>query len=1206
MGKTKIIILLLFLFISLVFALEWEGVIEAVDKAYKSVGLKTPSYILTIIEKESEFGKKLGDNLGSKKNINRCINMCKKSLIYTKCYSIEARTQWFNQQYSALEKITSNLGLDINKVPFSPDFGIGYTQFQPITWLQYKELQNKNPWNIQDSLYAAAIKLKYDGINENEERAIGKYNGDEDYYEDYPKKRKEWDQVLDDTIFVYECPSSDFSCSLSIIKTNYPECIENDWPIKQKKECIKTKVAFQKERKLATLEIKKKILETSIKNISLEYVNTTPITPIFLISRSFNEFKENKTSTPNNQSQLSFKKNEQNQILNQDTSFSNKKSDYFSYEVYRKPLKQNKNKENKNNLLNKNSNDNLNNQIISSTLNKISEILNNKTTSTISEKKHSQPLQTPKENNNNQFNVVGYGGGGGSLVLNQKKDPCDDYKNKNYPKILINEIQFETASDTKDEFIELYNPNIEEIDLTCWKLEKYSSKRSESNKNQNESDTNSSELTEKQATTLVPSSKFKGKIKPNSYFLITSSSTKEKYQGDLSYAESYSISKNNTIILRKPNGKISDLVGYGDDPEKIFQSENSPFISQNFENKSIQRKNFQDSDNNSKDFWLRNPSPKNSSITESLRPDFIDLSKINFQNFSISISTSSENNFFEINFSLTTTKTFSKNYFFEIKVVTSSDLSDLSIFNYPTPSFPLDSVEGNYTVKIPFKNCVNSSIKFFLFVKDSKDKENQIVTSTEVLLPKDLCSENLEAKCQIVDHSQDNFEEVKKEGKILFSKVKIIKGVNDNEGEFIELYNPNEFPVDISGWYIKKINREGNYSEVKILAPTKIKSIISPFSYFLITNKETCLKLSLPADYFYPNSSPYGLTFDNGLALFNFKDELVDQLCWGNVNNLNCLDNPPEGKVIERKKVSYPEAFSKEELKNLGHGYIAFDDNYNYLIKETFIFSEEEPFNSQIRKEVFKTITKPELKIKGSTTTYSIYDLESLEETKEIFYHFFDFNLTWFSPAYYETSSLFYSLNDIKFKPLILNSLEINLNPLDIFSNLDYDVEVFLYGSSSEEMKEIDSAYLVYHFPGYNLNPEIPLRDLKFLKDENGEVKKVSFINNDDDYEIINMVVIEKRTEGKEFNDLKIKVKTREEEKIIRGRYKEIVESICNNEYNLSYYQFYPDGFPDYLFKGGKEYELEIIEPQETYFFQKCENKEYFFKIYGGTMIFPQ
>jgi hypothetical protein len=140
MNKTKVIILLLFLFASLVFALEWKLIIEAVDKAYKTVGLKTPSYILTIIEKESGFGENLGSNLGSKEeNLKRCINMCYwtreknkldgKKLAYCfdkekQEYTIEARTQWCNNQYSALEKITSNLGLDINKVPFIHSFNL--------------------------------------------------------------------------------------------------------------------------------------------------------------------------------------------------------------------------------------------------------------------------------------------------------------------------------------------------------------------------------------------------------------------------------------------------------------------------------------------------------------------------------------------------------------------------------------------------------------------------------------------------------------------------------------------------------------------------------------------------------------------------------------------------------------------------------------------------------------------------------------------------------------------------------------------------------------------------------------------------------------------------------------------------------------------------------------------------------------------------
>ncbi len=1192
MNKTKAIILLLFLFIGLVFALEWKRVIEAIDKAYKIVGLKTPSYILTIIEKESGFGKDLGRNLGSKdKNITACVKYCEylKSLIPpingTNCYSIEARTQWCHQQYSTLEKITSNLGLDINKVPFSPDFGIGYTQFQPTTWLQYKELQNKNPWNLEDSLYAAAIKLKYDGINEDEEKAIRRYNPNLEYFKDYQSKREEWDQILDDTIFVYNCPSTDFSCSLSKIRTNYTECTDNDWPIKKKKECIKDKVALQKERKLAELEMKKRFLEMSIKTMSVKYFNSTPA---IITSKNITEVKTNKALTSENKKLTSLENQNQNRDLNQNLITSNRDITFYSYEVYKKPKNQRKNKESQDNS----------NSNIANVLNEISKILTTSTKilSTSTQKTSDKELSQNninQENNNNKPITLSYGGGRSFSNLSSKKDFCDDYKNKNYPKIIINEIQFETDDETKDEFIELYNPNNEEIDLTCWSLEKYASR-------QNPNST-------PKLTTLIPSSKFKGKIKPYSYFLITSSSTKEKYQGDLSYAESYSIANNNVIILRKPNGEISDLIGYGDNIEKIYQYENSPFIAQSFDNKSIQRKNFQDTDNNSKDLWLHQPSPKNSFFTDLPRNDFVDLSEITFQNFDVNISTSSEGKFLEINFSLNADQDFSSNYYFEIKVSTSSDLSDLSLFNYLTSTFSLSSSTKDYLIKIPFENCLPSSIKFFVFIKDLIDDENQASTSTEVLFPKNLCFQDQIAECHVIDHSQDNFENARNEGKILISKVKIVKGVDNNQGEFIEFYNPNEFPIDLSGWYLKKITRNGNYSNLNLVAPTKIKAVIQPFSYFLIVNKETCNTLNISADYIYPTSSVYGLTYDNGLALFDNNDKLIDYLCWGDVENFNCLENPPENKVIERKKISHEEVLNQEELENLGNGYIAFDDDYNYLIRETFVFSDGVPYNSQIVKKVFKTINKPNLELKKDSTTYTLISFDnSIKETKEKPYHQFELVLSWLSPAYYETTSLFYVLNnsyldEIRFKPLTFNSFKIDLSPSDLFLNLDYVINLSLYKS---EETEISSTTLSYKFSGYNNNPEIPLKEIKFFEDENGEVKKISFENNSKGYQLINLRIIEKRDDGQGFNDLKIKVKSEEGEKILNLKYKETGDKICKNEYNFAYYEFYRDEYENYFLEPQKIYEFEIIEPENVYFFIKCEDKDYFFKIYGENMLF--
>jgi hypothetical protein len=482
--------------------------------------------------------------------------------------------------------------------------------------------------------------------------------------------------------------------------------------------------------------------------------------------KSFTEVKENKNLISENKNQASL----ENQTSKKNPVTSNQNATFYFYEVYKKPKEQSKVKENQSNLAN------FSNEILK-TLATSTKILSI-STQKVPDKDVLQ--NSVKQINNNQPVTLGYGGGGSSNS-NQRKDPCDDYKNRNYPKIIINEIQFETSEDTKDEFIELYNPNNEEIDLTCWKLEKYTADKHGSN----------TDNADKQPITLIPSSKFKGKIKPNGYFLITSSSTKEKYQGDLSYAESYSIANNNVIILRKPNGEISDLVGYGSDKEKIYQYETSPFVFERLENRSIQRKNFQDTDNNSKDFWLRKPSPKNSSITELPREDFIDLSEITIQNFNV-VSTSTEDGYFlniSFNEPTATFTTSTNNYSYELLISTSTkdlhgsntDLRGYTLVDFGASStLPLPKFDGSTTsLSFEMTKCPTTSTKYYfmLFIKDNLDEENKSNFATSsISLPEDLCNPE---------------EPVTITAKILISEVYIREGTSTNE--YIELYNPNSF-----------------------------------------------------------------------------------------------------------------------------------------------------------------------------------------------------------------------------------------------------------------------------------------------------------------------------------------------------------------------------------------------------------------------------
>jgi hypothetical protein len=59
MNKRRVakILFFLILLISIVFALEWDIIIDWVDKITKEIGLQTPAYLLTILEKESKYSK---------------------------------------------------------------------------------------------------------------------------------------------------------------------------------------------------------------------------------------------------------------------------------------------------------------------------------------------------------------------------------------------------------------------------------------------------------------------------------------------------------------------------------------------------------------------------------------------------------------------------------------------------------------------------------------------------------------------------------------------------------------------------------------------------------------------------------------------------------------------------------------------------------------------------------------------------------------------------------------------------------------------------------------------------------------------------------------------------------------------------------------------------------------------------------------------
>ncbi len=161
------------------------------------------------------------------------------------------------------------------------------------------------------------------------------------------------------------------------------------------------------------------------------------------------------------------------------------------------------------------------------------------------------------------------------------------------PHLIIHEIQIAGANGN-DEFVELFNPTSAPIDLSGYKLSKKTKGGTES--------------------ALVSAAKFSGIIQAYGHFLISHPDYKDKIAADFVYSSStYYISSDNTILLYDKDGTLLDKVGFGAATD--FESTPAPNPDAG---KSIERKNFSDTNKNSADFLVNSsPSPQNSNFTES-------------------------------------------------------------------------------------------------------------------------------------------------------------------------------------------------------------------------------------------------------------------------------------------------------------------------------------------------------------------------------------------------------------------------------------------------------------------------------------------------------------------------------------------------------------------------------------------------------------
>ena len=436
------------------------------------------------------------------------------------------------------------------------------------------------------------------------------------------------------------------------------------------------------------------------------------------------------------------------------------------------------------------------------------------------------------------------GGGGGSSPV--------------YSKILISEVQVTGLTDQKEEFVELYNSNTAEIDLTNWYLQK-------------KTKTGSS------YSSFVPNTLFSGKkIGANNYFVIARENS--FFAGLANIITDNSLTEDNSLILKNPNGEVSDKLGFGSAQEYETSPAQNPEKGQSIGRKWDAINNIeQDTDNNLLDFEAQNPTPKakNSIYAAPVNPPLPPTppptpTDITAPGVSFSLGALQTSLSFTINFDITD----------PITTVTPSGI-DSYIFRWQTEG-------GLWQEDSPVK--VNEGPSFANLIREFTEGQDETAYYFQVKA-KDLAGNESDWQPETPAETKISIPK-----KVLINEIQIA-GLTDEKEEFVELYNPSAIDIDLSGWYLQRKTKTGSdYSTFVSGASFSGKKIKSK-GYFLIGREESSFVILSDMAVDKP------LTEDNTLVLKNPNREVIDKVGWGTASDFegNPAPNLPKGQSIQRK-----------------------------------------------------------------------------------------------------------------------------------------------------------------------------------------------------------------------------------------------------------------------------------------------------------------
>jgi len=232
--------------------------------------------------------------------------------------------------------------------------------------------------------------------------------------------------------------------------------------------------------------------------------------------------------------------------------------------------------------------------------------------------------------------------------------------------------------------------------------------------------------------------------------------------------------------------------------------------------------------------------------------------------------------------------------------------------------------------------------------------------------------------------------------KILISEIQILPIGQ----RFIELYNPNSQPVDLTGWYIQRKTKTGSLWD-SLVSSTKFKEKTIPSNgYFLVSreieNSDVLLDLTL--------------SDDNSLVLKNPNREVVDKVGWGDAQEFETIAtiNPLIEKSIGRKWVN--------------GSYQDTDNNYEDFESQT---------PSPKAKNIHSASFEPVLEVSLENLDFSITEFATSNQSQTFSINSSDgSNLTWQAVIEYVSPS---DNNWLKIEP------DSGVTPSDVYVLLSQD-----------------------------------------------------------------------------------------------------------------------------------------------------------------------